>query len=509
MVNMDSLALTTLSNSTLTNVTTSIVDYMIPAGSWHAVILALLLYCPPFYFAALALVLDSRNPAESQRRGLWVVLANIPWLFENIINGQLSWYNALKQQAWQVFAAATDSWSRHQTNADYEYGMRFTDFASHSLPFAWGYLDVAKPEDLIKKVNMKSTHLRYISAKRGRVEKLSLDYDYRTLLNFNATLRTSSQKNPAPGQNEVAGQHEGQQDRQYDFAVTVHPIPSYQLVLSWRDSIFKASVIIGLWMAAYTCEMGKRSLWGLHWLAVCTLVGWIVQSTMVSTDEEQENILSVLPEVGRKIIGDDSLAEVGGGVLSITVMKASEEKKRRKGKMSVRLGKEEGDQSICAKLQVQWRKPGLPPVYPRFGVFCGPLFPSLSVHRYLYSIIMVLSGTLSPSIPSIRTNFETIRIFVTLMFVQLIFGQLIFGPLSFRRLTLGDVDSFQIGYNIWTSLYLIFFGVGVQLLISVRRIMSYPFKAEWEGFAEMSTFFGCMTGAFVIPKGPPAEVTLS
>ncbi|CAN6674707.1 hypothetical protein TRVA0_061S00694 [Trichomonascus vanleenenianus] len=441
---MNSSALTVF-NRPLKDIITSIVDKVIPAGGCHDAILALLIYCAPFVFAALAFAFASCNPAESQRRGLWVVPADLPWDIKYIRNGQLSWCNALKQQGWQILAAATDSWSCHHNNADYQYrGSPFTitDVARHSLPFAWGYTDVAKPEDLNKKVNMESTHLRYISAKRGRVEG-SLNVGVRRSLVVIAYLCTSSLNiNPRAARNLAPTR------RRYSFTVVVHPVLTSRLVSSWRDSIFNASVIIGLWMAAVTCAKGVR---GWEWALIgCPLFGWIAKRKMVSTDIGKENLLSALPEVGKKIILDDSLASIGGGVLEITANRQT------------------------AQLQVQWRRPNIPPDYPWFGVFCGPLFPSLSLCRYLYSFIMLLSGTLSP--PVRATCGKNFLAFACLIVVL---AKLILGTLGFS--------------GFW--IVVLFLGVGIHLLlaISLCHIM-IPFShPDVQEVAEWLTFVGWWT----------------
>ncbi|CAN6674706.1 hypothetical protein TRVA0_061S00672 [Trichomonascus vanleenenianus] len=298
---MNSSTLTALSNSTLTDITTSIIDDAIPAGSLHDAILALLIGSPPFVFAALALAVASCNPAESQRRGLWVLLAGFPWgVIKDIKNSQFGWRNALTQRCWQLFAAA-DNLSRYYNDADYELPLEVktlgrTAFAlSHTLPVDWEY-DVYSTRDHPDHPN--AVILRCMSVRRGRVnhegDVMFLDVD--------ARLRTSSLTDSGPSITTKL---------RHGFQSDVLPISSYRLVLFWRNSIFKACVIIGLWMAAMTCGMGKSSVWGLFGLAVCILLGWIVQVTMVSSyesqpcgmqseGEESDIVLSALAEAGKK-----------------------------------------------------------------------------------------------------------------------------------------------------------------------------------------------------------------
>jgi hypothetical protein len=61
-----------------------------------------------FFFFAAALVIATKNPAESSRRGLWVIPVDFPWTFRGLIEGRLSLKNALMQQILQIAAAASD-----------------------------------------------------------------------------------------------------------------------------------------------------------------------------------------------------------------------------------------------------------------------------------------------------------------------------------------------------------------------------------------------------------------
>ncbi|CAN6675061.1 hypothetical protein TRVA0_082S00342 [Trichomonascus vanleenenianus] len=571
MVNMDSSALAAFLNTNLTNITTTCIDYIIPAGSWHDDIIALLLYCPPYVCAALAYAIASYNPAEAQRRGLWVFPVDILWdlkYLKYIGNGQLSFCNALKQLGWQVVAAATDSWSCHHNNADYKYAdeqFKFRDFERHSLPFAWGYIDVTKPEHLTTRVKLNSPRLSCIPVRRGSLEEF-LNVGEKTTLRVDAGLCTSSLKTPSttleqsptnaitesptpteqravygrkPAESStlrlpqrarlrpervqiqhlelapwpIPAHYEAAQQREdeppawpYTLEISVHPIDYYMLILSWRKSILIASGVIGLRIAGMTYETGIGSVLAL---IICPLVGWFVQSTMVSFDEGKGNILSVLPEVGRNIMLNDSLAEVGGGVLAINVTRISKKKNKRKEDKDKKKEEEEDEgaveeeedegaveeeeeeeaaeeeeeaagQGVCQtiNLQVQWRKPGLPPHIPWFGVFCGPLFPSLSVSRYQYSIIMVLSGTLSPPV---RAKCGTA-----------------FGALVVMLLVLHWACKTRGWYYLYVCALSIFLGVFIHVWLALLphginvcgiKIfhLSYP---DWVKLAELLTFVG-------------------
>ncbi|CAN6675150.1 hypothetical protein TRVA0_098S00100 [Trichomonascus vanleenenianus] len=466
-------------NDAVTDAITSVTDDVVPAGRLHDSILALLTnYSLPFIFAVLALILGSRNPAEVHRRGVWVPFSQLPCIYSSVKSGQLSLLNAMKQQVWQLVAAATDSWSCHHKDADYEYsGNKFNllDLSRHSLPYGLGYIDVASPESLARRVDVMGD-LRVISANRGRVEELVLSDKTKQSLRVDATLWTSSLHNNRSFAQiyESRRRYARRTSRQYNFTVQVHPIASYRLVLSWRESIFKASVIIGLWVAAMTCGMGKRSAWGGYAFAFCTFSGWILRSTMVSTDETKENVFSALPEVGKHILRDWMLAEVGCGVLVIKVTRSS-------------IAGDEPATEQTADLLVQWRKPGSPPHYPWFGAFCGPLLPSLSVHRYLYSIIMVLSGTLSPAI---RANVESnSKLFVSLSGIWL-------GHLILNHVTIGST----LRIVLLVAVTVVALCIRSLLGILVRRTMTFGYlsHADFEQLAEVLLFCGCWALPFGI-----------
>jgi hypothetical protein len=142
------------------------------------------------------------------------------------------------------------------------------------------------------------------------------------------------------------------------------------------------------------------------------------------------DVLAVLGEVGKRLMCDDRLSMVGGGILVIDVkrcevsastlqenLQPSTSSSSQSCVTVTKTGEDgpgdttdvqESDSQelpqpaqeivVTRELQVQWRKPLRRPHYPWFGVFCGPLLTRTMGWGIVYSIVTFVSGSVSPPI---------------------------------------------------------------------------------------------------------------
>jgi hypothetical protein len=338
-------------------------DNQLQNGGWVAWILdkteAHKLTAFTFCCFVLAVAIASHHPAESQRRGLWIMIMDSPWTLRGIIDGKLHALNALKQQVWLVFGSASDLWSVFHDDDEYFDSdgkkFKFLQIKRFSLPFAIGYTD--RNEDSARKakrpVQLTADGVRYISVERGRIARLfetdaaKASYhiqakllttclapnpteirleemtDQRAENRSNVGERATAEAADPPARSQESTSLSRRKPLLFQWVVSSYPLSLPAMLSSWGDSLFAATVIFGLWLTVATFHLG----YGCLAMGGTTMaVGYFSKRVMQVFQASQEDldVLSILGEVGKLLMSDERLSMVGGGVLVLEVKRCIE-----------------------------------------------------------------------------------------------------------------------------------------------------------------------------------------
>src|SRR5579859_455264 len=424
------------------------------SGGWVPMVLdisernGLVLLTLSFY--VLAQLLASYNPMEAQRRGFWVVLQNSPFPLKAFLFGRLHMQNMGKLYFWQLFANSVDGWSTWHDDNDF-YTREGSPFAlwhitRHCFPYGWGFNDRSSDAPESRPVALNSDRLKVEPVYRGRavdtVDKAMEKISFEVSFEFLTTCATednqdiehvgSGSSNPSePTNRDQAG--ERRICVQNEFRITVQPASVDAILASWSDAVLNASIILGLWITLASIRLGIVSLiLGVSVIIIGLFLKHMISSISLSQDDV--DICTVIIEVGKTIMLDRRLDFNGAGLLTLkvknlgqvdsvrnTIVVSSRPDTPTYETPGYRSREPENvnnsvssspistvpsphpdstnarSDGIRKEVLVQWRKPLRYPHIPWFEAFLGPLIPNSSILGPLYSILMVLSGTVSPS----------------------------------------------------------------------------------------------------------------